>query len=83
MNFFSSMNVIVYELFLVFSQHLKWLTYDLKKCGLLRSFSPPGAKRDAPKALEIVAEENAKIISLCDIISLFSSILRLRFGSRV
>ena len=57
MNFFSSMNVIVHELFFVFSQHPKWLTYDLKKCGLSRSFSPPGAKRDAPLALEIVTEE--------------------------
>ena len=83
MNCFSSMNVIVYELFVVFSQHPKWLIYELKKCGLLRSFSPPGAKRDAPLVLEIVAEENAKIISLCDIISLFSYILRVRFGSRV
>ena len=83
MNFFSSMNVIVYELFFVFSQHLKWLIYDLKKCGLLRSFSPPGAKRDAPFALQIVAEENAKIIFLYDIISLFSYILRVRFVSRI
>ena len=41
----------------MYSQHPKWLIYDLKKCGLLRSFSPPGAKRDAPLALEIVAEE--------------------------
>ena len=31
--FFSSMNVIVYELFFVFSSHPKWLIYDLKKCG--------------------------------------------------
>ena len=80
--FFSSMNVIVYELFFVYSQHPKWLIYDLKKCGLLRSFSPPGAKRGAPLVLEIVAER-AKIISLRDIISLFSYILRVRFGSRV
>ena len=76
------MNVIVYELFFVYSQHPKWLIYDLKKCGLLRSFSPPGAKRGAPLVLEIVAER-AKIISLRDIISLFSYILRVRFGSRV
>ena len=68
MDFFSSMNVIVYELFFVYSQHPKWLIYDLKKCGLLRSFSPPGAKRDAPLALEIVAEELKSF--LCAILSL-------------
>ena len=68
MDFFSSMNVIVYELFFVYSQHPKWLIYDLKKCGSLRSFSPPGAKRDAPLALEIVAEELKSF--LCAILSL-------------
>ena len=64
MNFFSSMNVIVHELFFVFSQHPKWLTYD----GLSCSFSPPGAKRDAPLVLEIVAEELKSF--LCAILSL-------------
>ena len=54
-DFFSSMNVIVYKLLFLFSQHPKWFIYDLKKCGLLRRFSPPGAKRDAPLALVIVA----------------------------
>ena len=46
-DFFSSMNVIVYKLLFLFSQHPKWFIYDLKKCGLLRRFSPTGAKRDA------------------------------------
>ena len=42
-DFFSSMNVIVYKLLFLFSQHPKWFIYDLKKFGLLRRFSPPGA----------------------------------------
>ena len=44
--------------FFVFSQHPKWLVYDgqsIKRYGLLFSFSPPGAKRDARFALVIVA----------------------------
>ena len=83
-DFFSSMNVIVYDLLFLFSQHPKWFTYDLKKCGLLRRFSPPGAKRDAPLALVIVAGwKELKSFFLCDIISLFSYILLVHFGCRI
>ena len=42
----------------VFSKHPKWFVYDgksIKRYGLLFSFSPPGAKRDARFALVIVA----------------------------
>ena len=41
-----------------FSRSPKWFVYDgksIKRYGLLFSFSPPGAKRDARFALVIVA----------------------------
>ena len=66
--FFSSMNVIVYELFFRVLSTSQVAYIRLKKCGLLRSFSPPGAKRDAPLVLEIVAEELKSF--LCAILSL-------------
>ena len=46
------------QTFFVFSKHSKWLVYDgksLKRSGLMFSFAPPGAKRDARFALVIVA----------------------------
>ena len=71
-DFFSSINVIVYKLLFLFSQHPKWFIYDLKKCGLLRRFSPPEARW-----------KELKSFFLCDIVSLLSYIPQVRFGSRI
>ena len=35
---------IFYDFFF-FNERPKWFIYDLKKCGLLRPFSPPEAKK--------------------------------------
>ena len=46
------------QTFFAFSKNPKWFVYDgksIKRYGLLFSFSPPGAKRDARFALVIVA----------------------------
>ena len=80
--FFSSVNVIVYELFFRVLSTSQVAYIRLKKVRFIAQFFASWNKERRTIGAWNRCRR-AKIISLCDIIALFLFILRVRFGSRV